>query len=332
MNKDLIKLCIDTYKGKVENFSINQSNEAIRKSFVDIVGSERPSFREFRRHKIEIFEIIETVVEQLIVEGWGSNPFFNQFVEERNLNAGDKNEFYVEDKSLLAVSRFSGNHWDLRRQKLNVGESFSVKTEWHGVKIYEDFLRLLSGRVDWVGFIDKVQRSFQNAILDDVYTSFMGASAYLPSQFKQTGTFSEEKMLELCSHVEAACGNNDIAIVGTKLALNKMTGTISKEWISEKMKNDKNITGTIPDWNGYKIMEIPQVHQKGTFDFKIDDKKLMVIPLNTKPIKLVHEGEALINDNSDGTRNMDNSVEYTLSKCYGVSVVFNVLYGDYKLS
>ena len=47
--------------------------------------------------------------------GWNSgNARFMDLVQEINIANGDQNEFYVEDNSLLQVSRFAGNHHDVR--------------------------------------------------------------------------------------------------------------------------------------------------------------------------------------------------------------------------
>ena len=54
-----------------------------------------------RRHKIDVFEVIEETVENLLVSGWGDNPFFNEFVEVKSMNIGDTNEFYVPDEMCI---------------------------------------------------------------------------------------------------------------------------------------------------------------------------------------------------------------------------------------
>ncbi|WP_125154449.1 hypothetical protein [Clostridium rectalis] len=330
--KELAKLCLDTYRGQVPNFSAKDSSEVIRKAFVDMVGTDKIDYKIFRRHQNEIFEVIEETIDQLIVEGWDQNMFFERFVERKDLDFGDKNEFYVEDRSLLTISRFSGNHWDIRRQKLNVGESFNVPTKFYGAKIYADFARFLSGRVDWVAFVNKVKKSYDDFINGEIYTSFMNASSYLPSAFREKGDFTESRMLEICDHVSSSCGNAPITIVGTRTALNKMTGTINSEWISEGMKEAKNLKGIISHWDGIECMPISQVHKANTFDFLLNDKKLLIIPNNIKPVKLVNEGQTIIKEVSDGITNMDMSMEYAFQKKFGVGVVFNAMYGSFEIA
>lgn len=330
MEKDLIKLCIDTARGSVEKFSKNEANEVIRKAFVELMGTDKPSYQDFRRHRIDIFEILEETLQVLIEDGWGENPFFQQFVEEKSVAIGDKNEFYVEDRTMLNVSKTAGNHWNLRRQKLDIGESFTVPTFWYGAKIYADFERVIAGRLDWAAFVQKVADAFDYEIKSMTYSSFMTASQYLPTEFKHTGAIDLDKLRTLIEHVQAATGK-EVMLVGTKTALGKIDGNIGSNWISENMKDQKNASGIVNDWEGTPLMPLNQVHKKNSFEFKLDNKKILIVPAGIKPVKLVNEGQARIREISDSTQNMDQSVEYDFQMKMGVGVVFNELYGSYTL-
>ena len=43
-----------------------------------------------------LFDIIEDIVEETLCSKWSNNEFFNEFVEVKNLNIGDKNIFKVQ--------------------------------------------------------------------------------------------------------------------------------------------------------------------------------------------------------------------------------------------
>ncbi|PLR99640.1 hypothetical protein [Bacillus sp. T33-2] len=330
MKQDLVKLGVDLYKKRVTDYSEVKANDVIRKAFVDIMGTDKPDARQFRRHKVEIFEIIEEVLEQTITDGMVANAFFDQFVEYRDLNLGDTNEFYVEDRSMLVVARHAGNHWDIRRQKLNIGDSFTVQTEAFAAAIYTDFKRFLAGRIDWDAFINKVGQAFANQLNSRVYTEFMNTMTYLPAEFKETGTYSDANLIELAEHVQAANQGSEIIIAGTRTALSKLNGTTAL--MSEGMKDQLNKSGVLEYWNGYKLLPIPQNHVANTFNFQIANDRFMVLPSNAKPIKVVKEGMPLIKEVSDGTTNRDMSMEYNFISQYGVAAVFNVLYGMYQFS
>ena len=68
----------------------------------------------WREHNKEIASLIEDVVVDKMNSGWSAaNAKFMEYVREINLADGDKNEIYVEDNSLLQVSKFAGNHHDI---------------------------------------------------------------------------------------------------------------------------------------------------------------------------------------------------------------------------
>lgn len=326
---ELVKLGIDLYRNTVKQYSKDEANEVLRKAFIDLIGTENPDYRHFREQGAKIFAIIEEVLDQVITDGI-QTPFFDQFVEYRDVNFGDANEFYVEDRSMLVVARHSGNHWDIRRQKLNVGDSFVLQTEAYVLKIYADFKRFLAGRIDWTKMVDKVAEAVTHELNSRIYTEFMATINYLPTEFKYTGTYSEQALLDLAEHVQAANQGSQIIIAGTRSALSKLKG--ADTLLSEQMKNELNQLGVLRNWNGYTLLPIPQSHKPNTFEFQIDNNRLMVLPSNTKPIKVVREGRPFIKEITDGITNQDMSMEYGFVTFYGVGSVFNVMYGMYQMS
>jgi hypothetical protein len=328
MNNELVKLCIDTAKGSVEKYSQKDGNKAVREALIEIVGTDKPDYKTFRRHKNDIFEIIETALDEVITSGWAGNDFFNQFVEYKNTNLGDKNEFDVPDNSILTVAKTARGVLDLRRQRLDSGSTFSVTPSTYSVAIVEDLLRVIAGRLDWSAFVAKVQQAYDNQLKNDIYSAIKGSISYLPTAFKLAGSFTAANLQAICDHTKAANGNADIIIAGTSAALASVYGTADITW-SDGMKDEYNKTGKVAYWRGIPLIEIPQIHTINTFTFALDDTQLYVLPMNTKPIKIVEEGNAIIVENNDGNNTLDLSVSYTMIKEYGVACIFNKLYGMY---
>ena len=115
---DFNKIIMNASRSVYGEYTKEEANEIIREQFnrimaIDFKNSTPMARRQaFRAHSAEIYSIIEDVIANKLVSGWGDDPFFEQFVEEKNLALGDKNEFYVEDNSLMQVSKFAGNHHD----------------------------------------------------------------------------------------------------------------------------------------------------------------------------------------------------------------------------
>lgn len=112
------ELLLDAARGEVKEYSAKDANKKIVEKFRAALGIEptdRPQHvkRAIRANKDLVFTLIEETIEEMIVSGWMENPFFMQFVETKNLALGDENNFYVEDDSILSVSKVSGNHHNI---------------------------------------------------------------------------------------------------------------------------------------------------------------------------------------------------------------------------
>jgi hypothetical protein len=184
--------------------------------------------------------------------------------------------------------------------------------------------------MDWNKLVEKAQQGYDTKLKDDIYAAIKGSITYLPAVFKQTGSFSAVNLQSLVNHTSSANGNSDVVIAGTATALGNVYGTADITW-SDTMKDEFNKTGKVAFWRGKPLIEIPQHHVINTFDFAIDDTQLFVLPSGTRPIQVVEEGQAIVQENADGQGTLDMSIDYTMLKEYGVSCVFNRLYGMYDM-
>ena len=98
------------------------ANEKINRVCFDILGldpeqnyTKRDIHRAMKKHGMELFEIIEEVIDFKVATGFKDNEFFNAFVDMKNLAEGDKNEFWTEKDVILSVAQVSGDHHDLRK-------------------------------------------------------------------------------------------------------------------------------------------------------------------------------------------------------------------------
>lgn len=323
--KDVVKLAIDLYKGSLGNFSKEEANEVLRKALIDIAGGkETLTFKDFRRHKVEFFEILEEALSVLVSEGLENQ--FGDFAEVRNLAWGDTNVFTVPDTKLFPVAVISDGNFNIRKNRLDTGE-FTVPTVTRGVAIYEELYRFLSGRIDWVEMVNRVSKSFETEMANEVYNAIYNSFDSLSAPYAVSGAYNEAELTELAQHVEAATGSN-VLIFGTKMALSK----VKPSDVSDNMRDTKNRIGYYGMINGYEMREIKQAHKPGTHEFAIDNNFLLVVPeADNKMVKIVNEGEALILENPGGI-NADQSLEYVFTMKSGVGIVKSFEYGIYKLA
>ena len=327
---NVVKLALDAIHGRIQgNFSILFASETLRKAFIEANGgSTTINIKTFHRGN-QLFDIIEELLPVIIQEGLQGDEFFFDLVEYRNMAEGDMNEFYTEDKSEFIVADVANGTQGIRRQRLNAGETLSLKTSPKAVKVYEELRRMLAGRVDFNTFIDKVSQAMTKQLRMDIYNTFNGISATtagLNDTYVISGTYDEAKLLELIEHVEAKTGQT-AKIVGTKTALRKVATAV----VSDEAKSDLYNIGYYGKLAGTDMIAVKQVHKTGTDTFMLDNNKLYIIAGSEKPIKVVNEGEGLI-VNGDPTDNSDLTQEYTYIQNWGVGVIFSSVMGIYTIT
>ena len=112
----------------------------------------------------------------------------------------------------------------------------------------------MAGRIDWAKFTQKVYEAFDNKVNSMLYEATMSAGdKVLPAdQFtKSLEMIASNKatIIELVDDVASANGEEAV-IMGTKVALNKLSSIVSAEWISNDMKQERHTTGKLGVWEG----------------------------------------------------------------------------------
>ena len=321
--KDIVKLAVDAYNGKVEKYSVSESLDVLRNALIEANGgSTTLNYRNIRDGKCNgLFALVEEILARTVVEGLSEDMFFNSLVEYRNVAEGDQNLFLVEDSDLFVVSETADGTQAVRRQRLGGMNEVIIPTTLKTVRIYEELNRVLSGRVDFNQMINKVAESFRQKLLNDIYTAWSGATANDlggVTYFPVAGSYNADTLLTLIAHVEAAAGGKQATIVGTKAALRKLTEAIQ----SDTAKDELHKMGFYGTFYGTPCVALPQRHKVGTTDFVMDDLSLTIIAGDDKPVKVVVEGNPLI-IMGNPTDNMDLTQEYFYAEKYGVGLVLN---------
>lgn len=339
---NISQLIYDSYKGQIpEKYAkLDKSlrENKIREKIYEALEMEysekfdKKAFRQsFRENKNKVFRIIEDIADQVMIDGeYKKNEFINEFVEIKNLALGDKNEFYVDVKNQLEVAEFSGSHWDLKRRRVDVGNTFSVEMRDYGVKVYEEFERIMSGRADFAKLVEFVIAAVDKKIAEVAQATFAQAIENLPTEFNISGDYNKAKILSVIAHVEASTGVKPI-LVGTSLALGSMQD-VTVTQVSNEMANERNTNGIMKNWFGYSCLELAQGHKVGTFEFTMSDNDIYVLTGGDKLVKVCLEGESIVKETADGTTNADMTSEYTLQFKMGSCVAYSNMVGRIQLS
>ena len=318
---EILSVAIDAVKGVSDGkFSAKQTSDELRAAFIDLNGgSTKINPKTFYRGNA-LFELVQELIPVIIDEGINSdeNPLFRELVEYRNLKDGDLAEFDIEGDAHFVVATAANGIQGVRRQRITGGDSVTVPTYMKVVRVYENLGRLLAGRIDFAKFTDGVAKAFKDYIADGAFTAMNGisaATAGLSSTYVLSGTPTEDDVVALIEHVEAATGKT-AKIIGTKGALRKLKITTA----GDLYKDDLYKIGFYGMYNGTPCIRMNQAHKPGTDAFALNDSKIFIIAGDDKPIKVVNEGEGMLYEH-DADRNADLTQEYVYGQAFGVGVV-----------
>ena len=319
------------------------ANEMIREKFRLIMGvdknaSKKEIRRAIERNRHEIFAVLEDTIDDMLTSGWQDNEFFRDFVEIKNLALYDTNEFETEDKTVLTVGKREGNHWNLDRQRLGIGEVFRVPTYWVGLAVYEEFERVMCGRADWAKLVNAIYEAMDAYVNQIVYNAVISAGTQvLPGseQFYKTAALEaavHDTFITMIEDVQAANRGAEVVIMGTKTALSKLNNISDVNWRANADKDDHRNMGHVGIFEGTRVVEIPQVFAKNDTTTKmVDPNVLLIMPLaDNKFVKLVYEGDARIKEVTDNKELQDMTYEFKYMTKLGVATIVGRYFGTWN--
>lgn len=333
--KTLIRMAIDLANGKPStNYSATDAQETVRAALAELAafsidggknGKMVIDRKTFRDNKSQLFAILEEIINETLAEGLGNQ--FDGFADYRSLNWGDENKFIVPASNMFKIALVSDGNGNIRRQRLVDGTDFSVGLDTYAIKIGEDFHRFLANRVDWSDLMAGIASSFQRHMTQRIYKAVMASYGRYNGTYHMSGNLTEDDLVELAMHIEARTGSK-VAVYGTKLALRKLAPSA----VTEALLNARNEVGYHTNIAGIPLREIEQSHEYGTDEFAIDNDMILVLPQDSdKMVKVVNEGDAIIQDQAGG-QTADMMQEYFIATRFGVSIITSKVFGFVKLA
>ena len=326
--------------------SKREANEKITNVMFSILGlskdyTKRDLRRAMRDHGTELFDVIEEIVDLQIAKGWKENEFFNQFVDMRNIARGDKNEFWTEDDTILAVAKVAGNHHDISLQRLGEGTYTTIPTSVYAIAVGADIDRLLLGQEDFDRLIQAVVRAFMVKIQEDIYAEAMKVTG-IPAALKGSGDLVKANFDQLLEDVSAANDNAPVRIIGTRAALSKLEALVNVNWIADSQKEAVAQYGRLGSYQGCDLIELPQrfandVDFNGTqanLHRLVDNKLLLIVAGDDKWVKFVESGETEIyevTEKGKGSGRIDDIREYAMQREMGVATMYAKYHGAWVL-
>lgn len=321
---DLQKLSLDITRGKVEKYSMTEGSDVIREAILEACGMENGwDVYKFQQNKYEVYRILSETITVAISELMIDK--YRDWVDFKDTALGDIAEFRVTNNDLFKVGLVADGTNQLRRQKLLQGK-LAMTGFPMGVKIYAEFLDFMMGKIDWQDLVNRVAKSMDNKVAELIVKQIENAYTGLDTKYVQSGSYDEDKLMELVARVEAKTGEK-VAIFGTKKALSKLRkGEVATMAVADK--DDIRNYGYVTTLQGVPVVEIPQtLDQNG--EFALSSDMLFIVPQGTKMIKLGFEGDAYIAEVNDPATRMDQQMEYLITRKVQLGVVKASYYGVY---
>ena len=295
--------------------------------------------RGWKNHSTEWFQVIEDTVDNVIEVGLQESEWFEDLVERKNLNYYDRQDFYIDTDSILAVSKAGNSHHTHPLQRLGRGTTVSLTPELYTVKVGADINKYITGQEDWARLVNAIAIAFMKKIQLEVFGAIDTAATLLPVQgtgFVNTGTLSPATKAAfdtIISNVSDANGNCEVVIMGTKAALQKLNDLGNVNWISNLAKDSVYNIGRMGLYEGNRLVEINNRFADKTLTTKVfKDNKLLIIPVigdAGKFVKVIDEGYTEIEHTERDEKYSSDLMSMEVQRWFGVGVVIGHQFGQW---
>lgn len=312
--------------GESKEYSAAIVNEALRNE----LNNYMVDFKTFRRHKTEIFELLEETVDEVLPNK--VMQAYEQFAEVKTIPQGDQQVFKIRiteaaRKRLKACVTRVGLAGRYETGMLD-GTSMVVTTSAVGYGIRLGFEEFLDGRYSFADFSDIMVEGLNEYIYAEIEKALASAIKTLPAKNQVSHTaFDASKMDQLLAIADSYGSAASTIYCTAEFAATMLPG--KADMLSDSIKDELARTGRLASYKGHNIVILPQSMTDATNSEKvIDPSNAYIFPsITEKPVKIVFEGQTCIQDMPTAA---DWSKEIQTYKKVGVGVLTNPGICSYK--
>lgn len=311
---DIQKLTLSAYEGVKNKFSNgSQLQEGVRNAVLEACGGQWDYYK-FMDNRYKVFALIAEIMPVAIHANLAGK--FGELADFHDTAMGDSIYFDVEDSTIYPLVTAARGNGDIERNKI-VDRKFTVPVDNKLIKLYDELDRFMAGRIDLGRLTEKAAISFEHhvgqLIAETIYDSYNA----LGTDLKVTGAFNASSMDDIAQHVKASTGAERIQIWGTSTALGKIEDGFG---YSDTSKDRANNFGHYGVFRGMDLIEIPQAYKPQTTDFAVDRNYAIILPANENIVKVLFEGETLVNM-KDGMDRNDMQPEIIYGRRVGAGAI-----------
>lgn len=315
--------------GKVENFSTEQVNEALRTEFARLLEGENGNrYAGYRENKNIIFRLIEETIDEVLPARVEQQ--YMQFAEVKVLAQGDKAVFRkkVSEASRKRAKTFVTKVGLAGRYETFMldGISLEVQMSAIGAACRIGFEEFLDGRIEFSELTSIILEGMDEYIYREIAKALESVVESLPAPNKAVVAGFDEAIMDELLAIASNYGKPTIYC--TYEFATKMIPA-EAAWASNDMKNELWRKGWLGNYKGSQVIILPQSVVDETNTTKVIDPSLAyIIPTGTdKPVKLAFEGPTCVREVTD---NDDWSRDLQTYKKFGIATFANHWMCSYK--
>ena len=302
-----------TFEGK--NLTFEALNETFRKEMNELASN----FREYRRNRDLIFELIEVGVDEILPARVMQN--YGQFAEVKTYAQGDKPVFSTR---ISAKSRIRAKNNFVTRVglagryevfKLD-GATYEIPTSAWGGAAQIGFEEFLDGRIQMSDVYDLILEGMDEAVYREIAKGLDAAVAKVTAKNKTSQTGFVEAQMDRLIQTADVYGKSTIYCTFEFAA----TMIPDDRWASNEMKQERWDVGYYASYKGHNVIILPQSFTDIDNAVKVmDPSKAYIIPTGSdKPVKVAFEGETAVREVESQE---DWSREIQTYRKFGVGVI-----------
>ena len=302
-----------SYEGK--NLTFEALNETFRKEMNELASN----FREYRRNRDLIFELIEVGVDEILPARVMQN--YGQFAEVKTYAQGDKPVFSTR---ISAKSRIRAKNNFVTRVGLAgryevvklEGDTYGIPTSAWGGAAQIGFEEFLDGRIQMSDVYDLILEGMDEAVYREIAKGLDAAVAKVGLKNKTTQTGFVEAQMDKLIQTADVYGKSTIYCTFEFAA----TMIPDDRWASNEMKQERWDVGYYASYKGHNVIILPQSFTDIDNAVKVmDPSKAYIIPTGSdKPVKVAFEGETAVREVESQE---DWSREIQTYRKFGVGVI-----------
>lgn len=321
------KLAYDAVTGNAkEGFTKEQMNEAVRNVVREVCNGEW-NYYKFMENRYKVFAIMAEILPVSMNASLAGK--FEGFADFKDTALMDKPYFFVEDTTVYPVYTTARGNGDVERQKI-IDRNFTIPTLSKSIKFYEEMDAFLCGKMDLARLTEKASISMAAYVGELIADTIYGSYASVDTEFKATGAFASATLNSIIENVKAATGAERLQIFGSTTALSNVADGFG---YSDQFKDGANSLGYYGKFRGTDLIALPQAFAVGTQTLKVDTDHIIILPAGEKIVKVLFEGEALV-DLKDGMTRNDMQPEVLFTRRVGAAAITipEGKFGFYKFS